>query len=149
MSSSINTIEVFPLKYADAKALADLVKELFPSASTPPVARAALAAGFGRFGGAGGAAVDAAAAVLAVARKAALVGWRRAGRGRGRREARASRIAATSDDHSNSLIVSAPEDLIPTIRDLVEKLDQPVEDVTEVRMFHLQHRGLHGNGATC
>ena len=34
VSSSINTIEVFPLKYADAKALADLVKELFPSAST-------------------------------------------------------------------------------------------------------------------
>ena len=29
--------------------------------------------------------------------------------------------------------------LIPIIRDLVEKLDQPIEDVTEVRMFKLVH----------
>ena len=48
-------------------------------------------------------------------------------------------MAATSDDHSNSLIVSAPEDLIPTIRELVDKLDQPIEDVTEVKMFHLKN----------
>ena len=36
-------------------------------------------------------------------------------------------------------MVSAPEDLIPTIDELVTKIDQPVEDVTEVKLFHFKN----------
>ena len=45
VSSSINTIKVYPVKYADAKALAGLVKELFPTSN---------ASGGGTGGGGGG-----------------------------------------------------------------------------------------------
>ena len=54
VSSSINTLEVYPLKYADAKSLADLVKQLFPApdASGGAGRGGANIAGFG--GGRGG-----------------------------------------------------------------------------------------------
>src|SRR5260370_13201811 len=34
VSSSINTIKVYPLKYADAKSVASLIKDLFPTHHT-------------------------------------------------------------------------------------------------------------------
>jgi type II secretory pathway component GspD/PulD (secretin) len=145
VSSSINTIEVFPLKYADAKSIADLVKELFPSAASTANGQAGAGGNFGRFGrgggGFGGGGFGGGGFGGGFGGLAALAG----GGGPGGAGAPGSgttpqsRVAATSDDHSNSLIVSAPEDLIPTIRELVEKLDQPIEDVTEVKMFHLKN----------
>jgi hypothetical protein len=146
VSSSINTIEVFPLKYADAKSLADLVKELFPSAATANgqgggggnFGRFGRGGGFGGFGGGGfGGGGFGGGGFGGLA---ALGGGGPGGAGGANSGTTPqSRVAATSDDHSNSLIVSAPEDLLPTIRELVEKLDQPIEDVTEVKMFHLKN----------
>ena len=55
VSSSINTIKVYPLKYADAKALASLVKELFPIAGRRSGGTGGGGGGAGgRFGGGGG-----------------------------------------------------------------------------------------------
>jgi type II secretory pathway component GspD/PulD (secretin) len=48
-------------------------------------------------------------------------------------------VVATSDDRGNSLVVSAPDDLITTIDELVKAIDVPVEDVTEVRVFRLKY----------
>jgi type II secretory pathway component GspD/PulD (secretin) len=50
-----------------------------------------------------------------------------------------TRVSATSDDHSNSLIVSAPEDLMDTISNLVSSVDVPVEDQTAIEAIHLLH----------
>ncbi len=140
VSSSINSIEVFPLKYADSKSLADLVKQLFPSADTSGGAgrggQPAIGGFAGRGGGRGGRGGGGAGGGFGGLN--ALFG----GLGGGtdpNGSTPQSRISAVSDDHSNSLIVSAPEDLIPIIRDLVTKLDQPIEDVTEVRMFKLKN----------
>jgi type II secretory pathway component GspD/PulD (secretin) len=145
VSSSINTIEVFPLKYADAKALADTIKELFPSQTTAGNGQGG-GGNFGRFGGRGGGGFGGGGfggggpgggGFGGFGGLAAALGG--AGGAGNSGTTPTSRIAATSDDHANALIVSAPEDLIPTIRELVEKLDQPIEDVTEVRMFHLKN----------
>ena len=135
VSSSINSIEVFPLKFADAKTMADLVKQLFPSqdaasrGGTSPVAGffgagggpGGAGGGFGGLGGGFGAAFGQAA------------GGTASGASPG------TRVTATSDDHSNSLIVSAPEAMIPMIRQLIQRLDQPTEEITEVKMFHLKN----------
>ena len=40
---------------------------------------------------------------------------------------------------SNSLVVGAPEDMMPMIVEMVERLDQPVNDITELRVFHLNN----------
>ena len=143
VSSSINTIVVFPLKYADAKSIADLVKELFPSQTTAANGQGG-GGNFGRFGRGGGGGGFGGGGFGGFGGGgfgglAALAGGGGGAGGPGAGTTPQSRVAATSDDHSNSLIVSAPEDLIPTIRELVDKLDQPIEDVTEVKMFHLKN----------
>jgi len=43
------------------------------------------------------------------------------------------------DDRSNSLIVSAPSDLLVTIEQMVKEIDQPVADITVLRSFSLKN----------
>lgn len=129
--SSIATIHVFPLRFADAKELASVITQLFASdqsgarggqnaqqAGGPP-----FFGGFGGFGGRGG-----------------------GGAGGGRNaapqsEARtaASRVIAVSDTQSNSVIVSAPDEYMATISEVVSRLDTSITDITETRIFHLEH----------
>ncbi len=104
----INSIEIFPLKYADAGGMAAMVNDLFADGRPVSVKPPRIAA-FGLVGG------------------GSLVFEQNA------------RIFAKADTHGNSMVVTAPEDMIPMIRDLVQKLDQPIEDVTEVRMFKLKN----------
>jgi general secretion pathway protein D len=125
------TIKVFALRFADAKELATLVKELFPSqTSTGGNNRTGGfggAGGFGAFfgGGRGGGGGGGAAAAGNTS-------------GSGNRAA-ASRVTAVSDEHSNSLVVNAPEDVLPAIEELVKSVDKNVEDITEVRAFRLRY----------
>jgi general secretion pathway protein D len=50
-----------------------------------------------------------------------------------------TRVLAVADEQSNSLVVAVPDTMLPMIEDLVEKLDQPVSDVTELRVFTLKN----------
>ncbi len=126
------TIKVFPLRYADAKELATLVKELFPAQTGTggnnnrggggfPGFGGGGFPGFGGRGGGGGGGNAAASAA-----------------GSGNRAA-ASRVTAVADEHSNSLVVNAPEDVHPAIAELVKSVDKNVEDITEVRAFRLKY----------
>jgi hypothetical protein len=49
------------------------------------------------------------------------------------------KVVATSDERSNSLVVSAPEDHMVIIEDLVKQVDTNVDDVTELRVFRLKY----------
>ena len=122
--SSVSSIRVFPLKYADATELATAVKQLFePPAQTGSDRRSQIMNRF--FGGDGN-------------------------RGDGGRDGRrpssaasgnpaATRVVAVADERSNSLVVSAPDELIPTIEQLVREVDVSVDDLTELRVFHLKN----------
>ncbi|MBN1676047.1 MAG: hypothetical protein JXR37_33695 [Kiritimatiellae bacterium] len=121
--SGIATIRVFPLEYADAKELADVIGKLF--AADPATAQANAARDRRRFwmmrrGGPGGGDANAAA---------------------GPSEARqaATRVVAAADERSNSLIVCAPDDLMGTIEQLVADVDTNIAELTEVRVFHLEN----------
>ena len=46
-------------------------------------------------------------------------------------------MVAVADERSNSLIVAAADDAIPTIEKLVKEIDVPVDDITELRVFPL------------
>jgi len=128
--ASVSSIKVFPLQYADAKDLATVIQQLFGTqtqgmnqgaAGNNPRAQLfnMFTQGAGGFGGSGGGAGGGA-------------GTDTTGGG-----AAATRVVAVGDDRSDSLIVSAPADLLVTIADMVEKIDQPVTDVTELRVFRL------------
>lgn len=125
--ASVSTVRVFPLRYADAKALASVVRELFSSMESgrgggnrqqqlQQIIRG-FRGGPGGFGGdPGGQAQSSGTARVAT-----------------------PRVVATADERSNSLVVSAPEDQMLLIAELVEQVDVSVEDVTELRVFRLRY----------
>lgn len=124
------SVRVYPLRFADAKEVADVIKELFPAQPTGNAGNNRGGGsgfpgfpGFGGFGGGGNRGGGAAPA---------------AGSGSGNRAA-ASRVVAVADEHSNSLIVNAPEDALPGIEELIRSIDTNVVDVTELRVFRLQY----------
>jgi general secretion pathway protein D len=119
--ASVSTVRVFRLQYADARSLATVIRDLFQNQQD---SSRGMGQGAGRFfnfmrgGGPGG----------------------QQGSGQSATGGRAPvpRVVAVADERSNSVVVNAPEEQMPIIVDLVEKIDAPVEDITEVRVFRLK-----------
>ncbi|MBK9138304.1 MAG: hypothetical protein IPM17_06000 [Verrucomicrobia bacterium] len=119
--ASVSTIRVFPLRYADAKALATVVRDLFASTDSgrgnpqqQQQFRGFRPPGFG--GDQGGQQQNAG----------------------GSARVATPRVVAVADERSNSLVVSAPEDQMTLIADMVAEIDTNVDDITELRVFRLQ-----------
>ncbi|MBI5388155.1 MAG: hypothetical protein HZA90_26110 [Verrucomicrobia bacterium] len=128
--SSSATIRVYPLKYADAKTVATVIKDLFQAQDSGSRSGNDLRAQFfQRMRGMGGGGPG--------GFPGGDGGGGGGGGGSGGR-APTPKVLATSDDRSNALVVSAPDDIVPTIDKLVEEIDVDVEDVTEVRVFRLK-----------
>ena len=51
----------------------------------------------------------------------------------------ASRVIAVSDETTNSIVVSAPDEFMSSVDDLVAKLDTNTTEATETQIFKLQH----------
>ncbi len=138
--SSISEIRVFPLVYADAKQLADVIKGLFQSSSSGS-SRSSSSRGSSsgiaemmraRFGG--GSSSSSSRSSGSSGRSS-----RSGGSGSSAALAAASRVVAISEERTNSLVVSAPSDVLPTIEQLVKEMDRTIEDVTEIEVFKLQN----------
>ena len=125
--SSISQIRVFSLRFSDAKNLADVLTQLFsPEAANSRAQQGnpffgALAALSGRGGGRGGGQGGAPAAPESAAREAA------------------ARVIVVADETSNSVIVSAPDELMSNVAEVIQKLDTSTNDLTETQIFHLLH----------
>lgn len=131
--ASASQVKVFSLRFADAKQLATVIKDLFPATDTNTRTGGGGGGGrFGGFGGFGGGGFPGAGGGA---------GGGGAGGASGSSGGRpgASRVIASADEFSNSLIVSAPDDVMPTIEEMVSKVDAPVQDITEVRVFKLKN----------
>ncbi|MGP8200198.1 MAG: secretin N-terminal domain-containing protein [Limisphaerales bacterium] len=123
-SSSVSEVEVFVLKFADAKSVADELKEVFQSPDSN-VSRADArtrfqgrgGGGFNPFGGGGGGNSSSDTSEKNASNKAVF----------------------TSDDQMNALIASAPPDYFPMISNVVDQLDQPTSDITMIKVFHLKY----------
>jgi len=122
--ASVSTIRVLPLKYADAKETATLITQLF---APPPGSQTSGRGGFfSMFGGGGPPGFG--------DRGRGSSSNNRSGPGSG---AAAAQVVAVGDDRSNSVVISAPADLLATIVTMVMEIDQEVTDVTELRVFRL------------
>lgn len=124
--SNISVIKVFTLKYADATEIAQLVTELFRTEDSRGGSRGDRSRQIQEFisrmrGGMGGGAGSSQDEGASAARQAAV------------------RVVAVADERTNSLVVSAPDELMPTIEDLVTQIDDVTEDITEVRVFALRY----------
>ena len=123
--SGITTIRVFPLRFADAKDLVTEIKELFPAPS-------------GSTGGRGG---NNDPRAMFMARFGGGPGGAGASTGTGQSEAKqaASRVTAVADERTNSLVVSAPDEVIEVIDKLVREIDTSAENITRIKSFHLKN----------
>ncbi|MBE7558288.1 hypothetical protein HS125_04835 [bacterium] len=120
--AAVSTVRVFPLRYADAKQLASVVTEIFKqedqsSRDGNRMERFIRGMRGGPWGG-GDISLD--------------EGGPAALRGN-------VRVIAVADERTNSLVVSAPEEVMPTIAGLVAEVDTVSEDLTQIRVFPLQY----------
>ena len=120
------SIKVFPLKFADAKALATTIKELFPDTTGSGAAGGRGGrggggiGGFGGFPGFGGGGTDTGSSS-----------------GSTRNSTTATKVGAVADEFSNSLIVTASDSQLKTIETLVKSVDTDQVDLTEIKVFAL------------
>jgi type II secretory pathway component GspD/PulD (secretin) len=131
-SSSVSDVEVFILKYADAKSVASELKEVFESADSDVASanrRNSFASRMGRGGGGGG------------GFPGMFGGGGGGGGGGGSEETKNAQTHAifSSDDQMNAVIASAPPGYMPYITNVITSLDQPSQDVTEIKVFKLKH----------
>lgn len=121
--ASVSAVRVFRLQFADAKALATAVKDLFATSDNTrggnQQQQRQFFRGGGPFGMPGGG------------------GDQSASSGSGR--VSTPKVTAVADELSNSLVVSAPEEQMPVVEDLVRQLDTSVDDLTELRVFRLKY----------
>ncbi len=124
--SSISDIQVFPLQYADAEELSKVVEEIFemPTSSGRSSDRSRMEA-FMRMRSGGD------------DRGRGDSGQR--GTGNSQAQSASTRVSAVADARSNSLVVSAPGELMPEIEELVALLDTSATDFTEIRVFNLKY----------
>lgn len=128
------TVRVWPLRYADAKELASVIKEMFPSLSSngqggsgsPGDYAPPMMFGGGPGGNAAGGAFDAGDGTTAPG-----------GQNPTRRVIPG--VIVVADDRMNALVVSAPSDIQMTIGKLVSQIDKNAEAITMLRVFPLRH----------
>ncbi len=123
--SGISTIRVFPLEFADATELEEVIEDIFE----PPVSsrdrerdarREEFLRRFGR-GDGDGRSRSSGSSGLSEARQAV------------------SHVVAEADERTNSLVVAAPEETMPIIEEVVKQIDRNIDAITEIEVFQLQH----------
>lgn len=128
--SGISQLKVFSLKYSDATELAEVVKSLFEAPQRSSSSRGSSSSRaesfFSRFrsGSRGGGESSSSRGKSSGGDSEALQA--------------ASRVIAVADERTNSLVISAPDEYMATIMQLVEEIDTNVDDITELQVFALK-----------
>jgi general secretion pathway protein D len=126
----VSSIKVFPLLHADAKELATVVQQLFASDATGQSAggRSTVMQIFNPVGDDGfgppGSPQPPGASSGSDSTAQTQVG---------------GKVVTVADERSNSLIVCASAGLISRLKEVVQRLDQQVNDTTELRVFRLRN----------
>ena len=136
--SGASQIKVFALQYADATELVDVIEDLFEEDSKSS----------SRSGSSRGSSSSSSSSFFDRIRA-----WREQREsGRSSSESRSSsskskssssapnptsRVVAVADERTNSLVVSAAEETMPMIAQLVQEIDRDVDEITELRVFDL------------
>ncbi|MBM4029608.1 MAG: hypothetical protein FJ280_30050, partial [Planctomycetes bacterium] len=123
MGTKVATVRVFQLRYADAMNTADVINQLF-NAQSSSSSRARSGRGSSGFGGGpmmfrgpfgeggpGGMEGD-----------TGMVG-----------------VTAASDSRTNTVVVTGPESVLNVVEEVIKKLDTPLSNVADVKVFRLEY----------
>lgn len=124
--SNVTSTKVYPLVYADATEIATVIKGIFENNTSSNNNR--------NSGGRGGFTPP-----WERSRGGDNNNNTRSGSGNSAALAANSRVIAIAEERSNSVVVSAPGELIPSIEQLIKEMDRNVEDITEIRVFPLKN----------
>ena len=130
--AATNSVKVFPLIYADAKTVATMIGSLFQNTGQG-------GGGMPQFGGRGGGGPGGGPGGPGGFAAMLFGGGNRGGGSSGSGRLATPRVVAVADDRSNSLVVMATEEQMVLVEQVIANLDVNVEDITEVRVFHLKH----------
>lgn len=134
-SGAVSQVEIFPLKHAVADQLQQTVNLILQSVLNPAQL------GQGQLGqqvlgiGGGNSSTqlrDVRSSVLEFITKDGPAGQKL-------RSGILADIRINSDDRSNTVIVTAPEESLPLVRELISRLDRPATNVAEVKHFQLRN----------
>ena len=128
-SSAISDLEVFVLKYADAKSVASELKDIFQSAdsdTTSANTRNSFAGQGGPGGGMG---------------PPGFPGFPGGEAGDSNESTKNAQTHSTfvSDDQMNAIVISAPPYYMHSVSNLIGALDRPSQEITETKVFRLKH----------
>jgi len=121
--SQISMLKVFMLQHSDATDVAKILNELFKTPTTGQQNAGNRFPFFGRRGNNPGG--DNSGDTQQNTQSEALQA--------------ASRVVAVADENTNAVVVSAPEDLMPSIEQLIKDVDTTSQGITEVRVFPLKY----------
>jgi type II secretory pathway component GspD/PulD (secretin) len=124
--ASVSTIKVIALRYADAKQISSVIQQLFATQATGQTSGGQSRNPFLNLPGGEPPAFGGPSALPSSS-------------GTGGTALAATKVVTTADEQSNSLILSAPAAVVAIITSLVKQLDQPMTDLTELRIFNLQN----------
>ena len=127
--SSIATVKVFQLQYTDATELAEVINQIFQLEESSSSNRNNRRNRMERFFG----------GPMGMPGMPGGGGSQDSDQNRNKALQAASKVVAVADERSNSLVVSAPEEVMPVIEKLVKEIDTAMEDLTEIRVFPLKY----------
>ncbi|MDB5334810.1 MAG: type and secretion system protein, partial [Planctomycetaceae bacterium] len=144
-TAAVSQMKIFPLRNAVAIELADVLQQTIQSVLTAPTRQAG--GGQGGLGGAGGGAAPAGgagggqgSAALREVRSTVLQYLSEDGPGqRLLQSGILADIRITADGRTNSLMVTAPEESMTILEEMIKQLDRPTSTVAEIKVFSLQN----------
>ncbi len=126
-SARVADVRVFQLRYADAMNAADVINQLFGAqqSSSSRSSRSGRGGGAdfgpmmfrGPFGGGPGGQQQ----------------------GNGNAGGSTLQVSAAADSRTNTVVVTGPEAILEIVADVIKKLDAPLADMADVKVFHLEY----------
>jgi general secretion pathway protein D len=123
-SARVADVRVFQLRYADAMNTADVINQLFGAQQSSSRSSRGGRGGDGGpmmfrgpFGGGPGGTQQ----------------------GNGNAGGSTMQVSAAADSRTNTVVVTGPESILEIVADVIKKLDQPLADMADVKVFHLEY----------
>jgi len=123
-SAKVADVRVFQLRYADATNVADVINQLFGQNQTSSSSRGRSGRGGntdmpgpmmfrGPFGGPGGDQTEGTSSMV--------------------------QVTAAADSRTNTVVVTGPETVLKVVEGVIQKLDAPLSNVADVKVFRLEY----------
>lgn len=125
-TAKVADVRVFQLRYADATNTADVVNQLFNQSQSSSSSR-------GGRGGRGGATQNDMAPMMF---RGPFGPGAETQQGEG---ATLVQVTAAADSRTNTVVVTGPESILNVVAGVIAKLDSPIANTADVKVFHLEY----------